>query len=199
MSLREQAGQAFSETARVFVALPLDQRSVEQTESIQTGVAARAARQGVRLRLTPKHQFHVTLAFLGEIATRRVPDVLDAMSEFSTAAVTFRLRVSGLVVFPSARRARVVGLGLEDSSGSLADAVKHLHAKLRSDGFSLEARAFRPHLTLGRLRNPAPVEWSGLAGSPLDVDYSCNSVAIYQSELGTNGARYRILHTLALG
>jgi len=62
-----------------------------------------------------------------------------------------------LVLFPSARHARVFGTALEDASGALYRAAALLHGSLRREGLVLEERKFRPHVTLARLRPPTQV------------------------------------------
>lgn len=187
------------ETTRVFVALPLAPDATHHLEMIQTDLLAQAERQGVRLRLTPQHQFHVTLAFLGNISKRQLRDVVKVVSDVFARHAAFGLVLMGLVVFPSPRRARVLGAALDDPSGALGPAVALLHAGLRHEGLVLEERAFRPHVTLARLQPPVHVEFEA---APLWLDESaflCRTIAVYESELGSQGSRYKVLHSVRLG
>src|SRR5262249_61451644 len=58
----------------------------------------------------------------------------------------------GLGAFPAARIARVIWAGVVDGA-SLAALASDVEAALSTLGFSPEARAFRPHVTLGRVRS----------------------------------------------
>lgn len=187
-----------AETRRVFIALPVKSDAVPRIQRIQARFASEANRQRIDLRLTPPHQFHVTLAFLGAITTNALDLAVQSVLRIAATTAAFRVRASGPVLFPSPRHARIFGLGLDDPSGSLTNTAAALHADLRGKGFALEKRTFTPHVTLARLRKPTLV-----AAVTLDLDerssqYVFDTLTIYQSELGTKGSKYWILHSTEL-
>ncbi len=192
------SGGSTAGSSRVFVALPLGTEATRQTESIQAELAAQTRLLGVRLRVTPSHQVHVTLDFLGKVGEAYLPSLFAAVERLAVEYTSFELHVSGLVVFPTVRRARVLGLGLEDPSGSLPRAVGALHSGLRAAGLCLEEREFRPHVTLARLREPASLQDLTTSRCAVPSEYSLGILAIYQSELGPSGAHYRMLRSHAL-
>ena len=65
-------------------------------------------------------------------------------------------------------------------------------------GLPAEERPFRAHLTLGRLRRPAPVPIERVAG-PEPVSFPVEEVVLYESRLASSGARYIPLARLPLG
>lgn len=186
-------------TTRVFVALPLGSEAAIQLEAIQMRLLAEAERLRVSLRLTPKHQFHSTLAFLGDISTGKIQNVLRTVSDVFTSHTAFRVVMKDLVVFPTPRHARVLGAALEDPSGALYSAAALLHGGLRREGLVLEEREFRPHITLARLRPPAQVAFEITQTWQTESAFLCRTVAVYESVLGGQGSRYRVLHSVPLG
>src|SRR5207245_3294713 len=76
------------------------------------------------------------------------------------------LELGGFGVFPDFHRPRVVWVGIapEPALELLQHQVEREYAPL---GFPTEARAFRPHLTLGRAaRDARPRDFGGLEAAP---------------------------------
>ena len=186
------------ETTRVFVALPLAPEATRHLEMIQTDLLAQAELKRVPLRLTPHHQFHVTLAFMGNISRSQLQRVVRVASNVFLSHAAFGLVLEGLVVFPSPRRARVLGAALEDPSGALCPAVASLHTGLRHEGLVLEERAFRPHVTLARVQPPAHVEFEASQTWLSKSTLLCRTVAVYESVFDQRGTRYAVLQSVSL-
>jgi 2'-5' RNA ligase len=145
---------------------------------------------------------HVTLKFLGGIDEARVQGVIDALHTSVRRHPPFAIDVGGLGAFPSSTRPRVLWAGLTAGSaslGALAAAVDDVLAPL---DFPREARAFSPHITLGRVREPkrAPALAEALAvaaGRPFG-HVPVEAVALMRSHLSPRGARYTALATVPL-
>jgi len=94
---------------------------------------------------------HLTFKFLGDVACERLPPLVAALRPVAASVQPFTLRVAGVGAFPSLARPRVLWVGVAAPVlPALAAAVERA---CRDQGFALEARAFRPHLTLGRVRS----------------------------------------------
>ena len=99
---------------------------------------------------TRRENLHLTLAFLGE--TTRVSSAKRAMDAaegqpFEPSFENFgRFSRSGGDIY-------WIGVGQNETLTALQTS---LCGELRKEGFSLEAREFKPHLTLGREVVPAP-------------------------------------------
>jgi 2'-5' RNA ligase len=105
------------------------------------------------VRWTARAQFHVTLRFIGEVdasAARRVGAALRHVEGPAPQCVPY-----GLDALPSRRTARVLVVGMErtDSLMALYEAVS---SALEAEGLPPDERAYRPHITLGRLEAPSP-------------------------------------------
>lgn len=125
---------------RLFFAVTLP----EEWQSALTRAAGTLRGHSRSGTFTRPENFHLTLAFLGEVADPA--PALAAMGEVSVAPFSLRLSRPGLF---RRREGDIWWVGLEPCPG--LDALqRQLSARLRAGGFVLEERPFRPHLTLGR-------------------------------------------------
>jgi len=147
-------------------------------------------------RWTSRDQWHLTLRFLGNRAD--VDAVGAALAPLALRAGEVRL--GGVGAFPSARRARVLWLGVASGELWLVQLAAAVAALLAPLGFEPEARAYHPHLTLARFKAPADVRGvvdehvSAVVGDAWTVD----DVVVYESTLRRTGAQYTPRVTVAL-
>jgi len=147
------------------------------------------------LRLMNEQQFHVTLAFIGEVGTEAT-----AAARGVVGAVPGDLggvgRIERFLFIPSARKARVVALDISDDAGTFARLFEVVMGGLESTGvMRREKRPFRPHLTIARLRYPGPVQPRSESGQ---AQFAVESVCLYKSELKRGGAVYTVLERTPL-
>ncbi|HEY6786550.1 MAG TPA: RNA 2',3'-cyclic phosphodiesterase [Trebonia sp.] len=112
------------------------------------------------LRWTSTEAWHVTLAFLGEVAEERLARLLPRMERAARRHPAFGLSFSGAGAFPSATRANVLWSGLAGDRRALAELAASVTAGARRAGAAPpdSARRYNPHLTLARCRAPVNVE-----------------------------------------
>ncbi len=117
----------------------------------------------------------------------------------------FVCAISGLGVFPGPTRVRVVWVGLTGDLEMLGRLQKNIETALEPLGFKPEARAFTPHLTLGRVRDDArPDERQGLGQiigetkETIDVTFDVGAVHLFRSQLQPTGAVYSKIATVEL-
>ena len=136
---------------------------------------------------------HITLKFVGEVEAPRV----EALSRAAEAAVKgsspFRLSVEECGTFPPRGGARVLWLGVKDASGRLSQLQSRLEQECDSAGFPREPRAFKPHLTVARLRTPKAAHALSEAHRRATFgphDFQVSELLVIRSELGPGGSRY---------
>ena len=142
---------------------------------------------------------HLTLKFLGEVAEEREPDVRTALTRAVAGARALPLALGGFGVFPDLRRPRVVWVGVtpDPALELLQHQVEREFAPL---GFATEARAFRPHVTLGRApRDARPAAFTGIEAALGRLAYEqavvVTTVDLMQSTLQSGGAVYHVRHS----
>lgn len=146
-------------------------------------------------RWVPPENLHVTLAFLGE--TDLATAVAGALGRAVATVPRFPSRLGAVGAFPSPRRARVVWVGLEDEASGFPRLAEAVRTALEPLGFAPESRPFTAHVTVARLKAPAPAQRITSA-APVPVAFVVDRVTLYRSRLGRPAPVYEALSTLAL-
>jgi 2'-5' RNA ligase len=188
---------------RLFFAIALDDAQRLALAAAQDALRPQAGRA---VRWVAPETAHLTLVFLGTVDAGRVDELLAAAEGAlaSIPAPTLRLGPAG--AFPNVRRPRALWLGLAAGTHELALVQAALATTLEKLGFAREPRAFRPHLTLGRVREQAhSAEIADLAEAlarlpaPAPTSWKPQAVGLYHSELLPQGPRYTLLGEALLG
>lgn len=133
---------------RLFAAVDLP---ADQATALATAVDFSDA----RLRWVPQHQWHLTLAFYGEVDGPAVVELSKRLARAATRTPALSLRLAGAGTFPRRpRRANALWVGVAGDVDILARLAERCVAAGRRCGLTMEDRAFRPHLTVARARRP---------------------------------------------
>lgn len=179
---------------RLFVAASVPPEQLEWL----AGATAKLRERWPAARWAPPDNQHVTLKFLGATPVDRLEAVESVCRSVAAGRAPGSLRLAGLGVFPSSRRARVLWVGLEDPSGLLAELAGDLDAALEPLGYRTESRAYTAHLTLARFRDPVRIEvLPELPEAP--APFPLGSIGLWRSHLPPRGARYEQLAKLPVG
>ena len=167
---------------------------------IQAAAIARALETmqtpGNRVRWTKPENVHLTLKFLGDIQEEVLGNLCAALEEVCTKHTSFDVELARLGAFPSARRARILWVGVGAGFDRLRVLAADLDAVLVPLGFEREERPYTPHLTLGRVRGrPASFDPPPDAGG---LGFRVRRVELVESTLTSEGAVYRTVETFAL-
>ncbi|WP_243288598.1 RNA 2',3'-cyclic phosphodiesterase [Geothrix terrae] len=155
---------------RLFFALPLPsalQASLGRWQAAHPGIDRWSRPEGL----------HLTLAFLGE----RPPEGLSALQALGAGVAgchrAFPLATAGLGTFPTGPRARVLWLALAPSP-ILEALAADLRGALAAAGEAFDAKPFRAHLTLARLRRPQPL---GAFDAPPPATFTADRLVLFES------------------
>ncbi|WP_213454155.1 RNA 2',3'-cyclic phosphodiesterase [Rhizomonospora bruguierae] len=110
---------------------------------------------GVNVRLATPEKWHITLAFLGDVAEERLPDV-DAALRVATAppAAPVPVRIAGGGRFGRGRFT-IVWAGVQ---GDLVPLAKAVRRQLKRSRIGYDPKPLKPHLTLARPGDRMPAE-----------------------------------------
>jgi 2'-5' RNA ligase len=141
-----------------------------------------------RVRWTTSPQWHVTLAFLGEVADDRVPALSTRLVELGwgwSAPVVARLGPATTLLSAQILCAPVDGLDL---------VARHVAAAVGrfADRATVGGPPFVGHLTLARARGRHRLG-AGLAGTPVESRWAVDDLWLVRAELDPAGARYETL------
>ena len=142
---------------------------------------------------------HFTLRFLGEQPDEAVARAEAAARATASQHVPFGAALGGFGAFPTARRARVIWLGLSQGSEPLRRLAISLEEALRAEDFPPDDPEFEPHLTLARIR--ASADWTSrlIAAPAVEGRFRVEELALVKSTLAAGGARYEPIARVRLG
>jgi 2'-5' RNA ligase len=148
---------------------------------------------------------HLTLKFLGNIDSALTGRITEAIREAARGLHPFRLEMSGLGVFPSPARVRVVWGGLTGEVEKLVQLQHRIDTALVPLGFQPESRPFTPHLTLARVRDHAAPDQRQELGRLITATHfevpggiKVDAVHLMRSQLTPQGPIYTRISSVAL-
>ncbi|WP_404381669.1 RNA 2',3'-cyclic phosphodiesterase [Knoellia locipacati] len=146
------------------------------------------------LRWTPSHLWHVTLAFMGDVPAGLLDDVVDAVAAAAATHTPIPLRLSGAGTFPNPAEARVVWIDVRSDSPTGLPDLESLALGVRRAcgraGASPAGGAYRPHLTLARVRRPfEATQWLRVMDAYAGPSWSADEVTVFASHRGDGRGR----------
>jgi 2'-5' RNA ligase len=161
----------------------------------------RAQFSDLRVGWDKPEKLHLTLKFLGEIPSENLTQVIAAVENAAKEIESFSLVLEGAGAFPPRGTARVLWLGVKDESQNLSEFQKRLEAETERIGFERERRAFKPHLTIARLKEPGKSR--NLTDLHLQtefpaVNFPVSEIIVYKSDLRPTGSIYTPLARIDL-
>lgn len=181
---------------RLFLGIPLP----ESVATELSRVSLRYQSPGDNLRWYPPESWHITLQFLGSVASDQHADILTAMQAIRHPPVPIDLDALGFFDRAGVFFAQVA---LTPGLLSLQQIVTAANIPV---GFAPESRPFRPHITLARAkgrsgsRSLASLQ-SQLQGRSyrLSAGFSAAEFVLYESIATPSGSQYKIRDRFPLG
>jgi 2'-5' RNA ligase len=187
-----------SERIRAFVA-------VELNASVRARLSAaieqlRASR--TRVSWTKPDNLHVTLRFLGDIECEAIDRIGHELDQTLADCSSFALLARGLGAFPNLRKPKTIWCGVEGGVAALEDVQTRIETVCHAAGLDADAKPFHPHITLGRVRDRAPLRdlvqvmhnLREFEGGEVEV----SAVTLFSSTLNSGGSVYKALRKFEL-
>lgn len=151
------------------------------------------------VRWTSVQNMHLTLQFLGDVDEKRIPVLKQILNRLGTSGTKEELTFTIVGAFPGAVNPRVIWIGIKEND-TLLKIQRQMTLDLIRNDFPADKKKFKPHLTLGRVKENVPVpsdmirqlddlrEKLDLTASPLD------RVTLFESQLKPGGPIYTVLY-----
>ena len=179
---------------RLFVAIDPPQQALDELAAFIERLAV--VKAGVRV--TGRHLWHVTLAFLGEVPDERLPVAIAAVDGAVTGQEPAVLRIAGGGRFGRGKFT-VLWAGVE---GDLRPLRLAAGKQLRRGRLPYDAKKFHPHLTLARPGDRLPREDVDADVAVLSTyqgpEWTVAGIRLVRSHLGPKPV-YETLHEARLG
>jgi RNA 2',3'-cyclic 3'-phosphodiesterase len=143
---------------------------------------------------------HLTLKFFGEVPQERTDSIAESLDFAVVGIGPLPLSLSGFGAFPAEERARTLWAGI-DAPPTLELLQDRIERRADELGFESEGGVFRPHVTLGRVREGERVpraEMEKWSATPLAASFTVDRVTLFQSTMTSEGSTYAVLHEAAL-
>jgi len=187
---------------RLFVGVEIADNECAALARIAEACRARVKRLEPRARVSwvPRDRLHVTVRFIGQVEEPTAVAVMGAL-EPSLSTPRFDVEFNGLGVFPVAGRLRVLCVGFGRAVESLVAVEQEVGRRLEACGLRPETRAYHPHVTLARIKDPVRLRGSALLddlGGPDHLRISVDAITLFESRTSPQGVSYRPLLRTAL-
>lgn len=169
---------------RLFVGLELPRSVAEQLGRVRVEYPA--------ARWHPVQALHLTLCFIGEVDAQTATAMAGALHDLPDPEL--KLTIRGVGYFGTPERPRVLWAGVT-AEAALMQLQEEVEQRLVPVGLVPDTRAYRPHITLARVRQggePLRAFLEGhadLALPPFAVDH----LSLYVSRGGEGGVRYEVI------
>ena len=188
---------------RLFAGLELDEPARSAAASVSSRLQHRlqVTAPDFTARWVPRENLHITIWFIGEVADSAAAPLVEHLGS-PLGLPPFRLVVNGCGAFPRSGAPRVVWIGTAEGRDGLIAAHAALVERLAPLGYRPEARAFSPHLTVARVKEPgraARAVRQALAEEPGNCgQVQVRALTLFRSRLSSHGAVYEPLQRVPL-
>ncbi len=183
---------------RLFIALPLP----TEVEKYLGRIIADLKPEGSSVKWVQPQNIHLTVKFLGDAEERLVSQIKQELEAVAARFESFDSSIDTLGAFPNLRKPRVFWAGGSTTSGTAAEIAEAVDAAMQKLGFERETRRFKPHLTLGRVRQGRSV---GRLTETVEqyqmtpISFRMDRLVLFKSTLTPQGAIYDRLAECRLG
>ena len=153
--------------------------------------------ENLPVRWTPKMNLHITLVFIGYVGDDEMYEICNIVRVVAKRHNSFIINLERIILGPPDKPPRMFWVEGEMNK-KIAKLKNDLEDSLLASG---NTRAYRPHITLGRIKQN---EWRKLKSKPevdkkFDFSFPVETVEIMQSNLKRTGAEYSVLESINLG
>ena len=181
---------------RLFIAIPITEAS---KVSIIKGILSDDKLKQMPVRWTSYRNLHLTIQFLGDVDEKRIPDLKQILNRIRLSENPEIIKFTNIGAFPGISKPRIIYLGL-DYSDYLPNIQRFITKDLIRNGFTVDNKPFRPHLTLGRVREgmlfqSRDIQYVQEIADRISVpDSPVDRIVLFESKLQPGGPIYTSLY-----
>ena len=180
---------------RVFIGIPIGHK----VKSILSIVKSAVNCNPNDIKWIPVENIHLTLSFLGNIANKDLPSLIQSVEKKITSN-NFHFTITGTGVFPSTKLPKVLWLGISNGIDELTALQFQVGKSMRKFKENYQKITFTPHITIARIRRlHAKIDVLPFLNSVYSpIELNVNSVCLYESQLFSEGTQYTVLNAFPL-
>jgi len=179
-------------TIRAFIAIPLSTEVRTLLGAVSQTWAKQVPERSVRW--VKPHLMHITLRFLGDTEVASLPTVADTLDRIADRNDAFTLRLDRPGCFPNNKRPRVIWIGLQGQLETARSLKQKIDEALIPFGWEREDQSFRPHLTIGRVKDSRKVRGIRWEANIEPLAVPVQAIHLIESALLPAGPVYTVRH-----
>lgn len=180
-------------TKRVFIAINLPNEIKKNFDPVISELKNLNPNHGVKW-VAPEN-LHLTLHFFGDLNEKQIVLAEEGIEEITKHIKSFEMTTGEFGCFPNEQTPHVFFAALEDTD-AIHDLIRKLEVMLENLGYPVDARRWRAHLTLGRIKDWSRCKVTGIK-IPL-MNFTVKSIELMESELTSNGSIYSVIKSFPL-
>jgi len=149
-----------------------------------------------------EENFHLTLKFIGKTSSKRIPEIIAALTNCCSKFDPFPIILERVGIFGSRYHARVVWVGIRENK-QLQKLYESLNQEFEKIDFSSDRQNFVPHFTLGRIKNIQHKDHFKRVMERVEngfiQDSKVDRIVLFESVLTPEGPVYKPIQRFALG
>jgi RNA 2',3'-cyclic 3'-phosphodiesterase len=163
---------------RLFIAIDLDKNIKAYLENIEIELKHYC----IKGSFTNTANFHITLAFLGELEESNVSKVIKAMENSASKFTPFVLTIDKLGNFNKCN-SNILWIGTKCSE-KLTSLHKKICFSLKNQGIAFDEKPLKPHITIGRqvILNKEIAEIANILNLDNQMEIPVNSITLIESK-----------------
>lgn len=144
---------------------------------------------------------HITLKFMGETPDKEIDQIIHRLKKSVAGFSSFDFQISGFGYFGNSKFPRVLWLGI-DAPENLQMLYQNIQKALKNYGPAEKKELFKPHLTIGRVRNfksvTALFETEAEFADTVFQNITVKEIILYESFLKPDGPVHSVLEKVSL-
>ncbi len=185
-------------TKRLFAAIKV--QPDEQLISIYNSL--KSALRHEKINWVSEKNIHITLKFFGETPEDKIDEICEVFADIATRHQPFNLTLENIGIFGSSYEPRVIWFGMAKSE-AVEKLAEEVLLRLKTIGFEPDGQHFRPHLTVGRIRQVISKkqfqQTIDTFKNTFIQDIQVTGFELYESILKPQGPVYHVIESFNLG
>jgi len=173
---------------RLFVAVKLPDEIIDRLIIFRDEIYGSSK----KARWEPKVKLHITLKFLGDVNSAKIPTIIDTLEHVISKYSNINLSATGFGLFRKKGIPSILWAGFEKNI-FLEQLASQVDKELNILGFEKEKRAFKAHITLLRIKGSEDL--NRLSEFPdyviEDLNFKAEKITLFKSELLKTGSVYK--------
>lgn len=136
------------EALRSFIAVELPNEIHDSLQKLQNNLKDSMP----DVRWVKYGNIHLTLKFLGDVEVSKIEKISKSIQYVADEFSPFTMSLAHIGAFPNFRKPSIIWTGVEEGAEKIIEIVEQIESSMEKLGFAREKRPFKPHLTIGRIR-----------------------------------------------